>query len=127
MVSYYYRAGPRIGLPRVWVADRGLSIAAIDQLAKIEGLKQVKRQADDLTPDAVVMMLKTHGPIWAAGHFFDGDPRAGHAIVLTGVRGSQVLYNDPWEPQSKMRSWQWLSSNLMNLPNALLAKDAARY
>ena len=126
MVSYFYAAGPRIGLPPVWQADQGLTLAAIDQLARAEGLKSVPKPAGGLTSDNVITLLKTYGPIWAAGRYLDGHPQAGHAIVLTGVKGPFVLYNDPWEPRAKQRSWQWINSNLLNLPNALLAKDRGR-
>ena len=30
MVSYFYRPGPRLGLPPVWQADKGLTVPAID-------------------------------------------------------------------------------------------------
>jgi hypothetical protein len=95
MVSYYFRPGPREGLPAVWRADMGLTVAAIDELASREGLKAVPIPASGLSRDAIVQMLKTHGPIWAAGGFLDGYPDAGHAIVLTGVQGPFVHYNDP--------------------------------
>jgi hypothetical protein len=126
MVSYYYKAGPRLGLPPVWKADQGLTLAAIDLLAKAEGLKAIAKPVGGLTADNVATLLKTHGPIWAAGRFLDGHPQAGHAIVLSGVKGPFVLYNDPWEPKAKQRGWQWINGNLLNLPNALLAKDKAR-
>jgi hypothetical protein len=126
MVSYYYRAGPRVGLPPVWKADLGLTVAAIDLLARAEGLQVVPKPVVGLTPDTVATLLKAHGPIWAAGHFLDGAPQAGHAIVLTGVKGLFLLYNDPWEPQAKQRAWQWIHTNLLHLPNALLAKDPTR-
>jgi len=126
MVSYYYRPGPRLGLPTRWRGDCGLSLQAIDSLARIEGLKAVPKPVRGLTPENVIILLKTYGPIWAAGHFVDGYPQAGHAIVLCGVRGPFVLYNDPAEPQAKQRGWRWINGNLLRLPNALLAKDTTR-
>lgn len=60
--------------------------------------------------------------IRAAGLFLGRYPDAGHAIVLTGVRPFP-LYNDPWEPKAKPRPWQWVNARLLELPNALLAKD----
>ena len=118
MVSYYFRPGPRLGLPPVWKADQGLSVSAINQLAMAEGLKAVAKPATGLTSEAVALLLKTYGPIWTAIR--------GHVIVLTGVKGNAILYNDPWEPRAKQCTWQWLSSNVLNLPNALLVKDRAR-
>ena len=126
MVSYHYRSGPRLGLPPVWSADKGLTVEAIDLLAKAEGLKPIPKPAGGLTPENVLALLKKYGPIWAAGRYLDGYPQAGHAIVLSGVKGPFVLYNDPWEPKAKQRPWQWINANLLNLPNALLAKDTTR-
>ena len=118
MVSYYFRPGPRLGLPPVWKADQGLTLSAINQLAIAEELKVVAKPVTGLTSAAVALLLKTYGPIWTAIQ--------GHVIVLTGVKGNVILYNDPWEPQAKQCSWQWLNSNVLNLPNALLVKDRAR-
>jgi hypothetical protein len=126
MVSYYFRPGPRLGLPSVWKADQGLSFQAIEQLAKVEGLRAIPRPLGGLTPDNVAALLKAHGPIWAAGYFLDGYPGAGHAIALTGVKESSILYNDPWEPMAKRRAWRWINGNLINLPNTLLVKDRNR-
>jgi hypothetical protein len=125
MVSYHFRPGPRNGLPHVWKPDRGLSVAAIDELAAAEGLKRV-RPLSTLTRDGLHQLLTLHGPLWAAGRFLDGHPSAGHVIVLTGVRGSVVLYNDPWEPLAKQRPCEWILQHLLPLPNALLAKDQRR-
>ncbi|HET9646437.1 MAG TPA: papain-like cysteine protease family protein [Burkholderiaceae bacterium] len=126
MVSYYFAPGPRLGLPRVWAADRGLSVAAIHELARIEGLKTVPKPASGLTVDVVAKLLQAHGPIWAAGRYLDGYPQAGHAVVLTGVKGEHILYNDPWEPRAKMRHWTWIDSRLLGLSNAMLVKDRTR-
>jgi hypothetical protein len=126
MVSHYYRPGPRLGLPPVWRADQGLTVAAIESLARAEGLKTIPKPPGALNRDTILGLLTTYGPIWAAGHFLDGYPTAGHAIVVTGVQGPFVLYNDPWEPRAKKRAAEWLSANLLSLPNAMLGKDKTR-
>ena len=126
MVSYFYRPGPRLGLPPVWQADQGLTVPVIDSLARTEGLKAVRRPAGRLTAENLISLLKTHGPLWAAGRFLEGYPQAGHAIVLCGVKDSFVLYNDPWEPRAKRRGWEWIDGNLFRFSNALLAKDTGR-
>jgi len=123
MVSQYFRAGPRNGLPAVWAADAGLTAASIQELAKAEGLRPIPKPAGILTEPAVEGLLRKHGPIWAAGRYLNGSP---HAIVLTGVRGAWVLYNDPWEPMAKQASASWLSILMLNIPGALLAKDPGR-
>jgi hypothetical protein len=126
MVSHFYRPGPRMGLPSVWKADQGLTVPAIDSLARIEGLQAVPKPDGGLTRDAIYELLKAYGPIWAAGYYLDGQPQAGHAIVLTGVQSSFVLYNDPWEPKAKSKPAEWINTNLLPLSNALLAKNTAR-
>jgi Papain-like cysteine protease AvrRpt2 len=127
MVSYYYKVGPRKGLPKEWAADRGLlSTADINELAIKEGLQIVPKPAGGLTSEALLQLLKTYGPLWAAGHYFNDNPEAKHAIVIIGVRDHLVIYNDPWEPKEKIRSSVWISSNLLPLPGALLAKNGVR-
>jgi hypothetical protein len=127
MVSYFYRVGPRNGLPAVWQPDQGLTLAAIDELARVEGLRVVAPGPTARTRDGLLNLLKQNGPLWAAGNFLDGYPQAGHAIVVTGVEGPFVLYNDPWEPRAKKRPAEWFWKNLFStLPNAILAKDITR-
>jgi cysteine protease avirulence protein AvrRpt2 len=122
MVSYYFRKGPRLGLPPIWKADQGLSIVAIDALAKVEGLQQLGKPINGITADFISTALATRGPIWAAIH----SGRYGHAIVLTGIKSDVIYYNDPWEPSRKRNPISWLKSNLLMLPNALLVKDKSR-
>jgi hypothetical protein len=126
MVSHYYLPGPRNGLPAVWKKDKGLTLDAIDALAQSEGLRVVKKPQGKLTRDALYDLLKSFGPIWAAGRYLDISPTAGHAVTVTGVQGPFILYNDPWEPLAKKRSVEWFSDRLLSLPNALLAKDPTR-
>lgn len=121
MVSYYFRPGPRIGLPSVWKADQGLSVEAINQLALAEGLKVLPKPIAGVTRDFVVSTLATKGPIWAAVHV-----PSGHAIVVTGVEADALHYNDPWEPMRKTAKFSWFVSNLYNLPNSLLVKDTTQ-
>lgn len=126
MVSYFYRAGPRQGLPEVWAADKGLKLADIEKLMKVEGLLRLPKPSLGLTPASVFAALVLYGPVWAAGRYLDGQPTAGHAVVITGVQGDDILYNDPWEPQKKRKPATWFDTNLIEIPNALLVKDKMR-
>jgi hypothetical protein len=121
MVSKYFRPGPRPGLPNVWQPDQGLEIRQIDILAKSEGLRVVPRPAK-LTGESLSGILRSNGPIWAAGTFGG----AGHVVVITGIEGEAVHYNDPWEPSKKTGTVAWFADHLLPYPNALLAKDPAR-
>ncbi|WP_354129456.1 papain-like cysteine protease family protein [Bradyrhizobium sp. i1.15.2] len=58
MLSYYFRPGPRLGLPSVWRADVGINGYQFDWLARTEGL--------DFTRNFIAETLTTRGPIWAA-------------------------------------------------------------
>ena len=53
MVSYYFRLGPRLGLPPVWAADEGLSVRAIEELARVEGLAALTRPPGGVTRDFI--------------------------------------------------------------------------
>jgi hypothetical protein len=121
MVSKYHRPGPRVGLPAIWEADSGLLIQQINSLAKSEGLRVVPRPGT-VDQESLLRILKQYGPIWAAGTFGG----SGHVIVLTGVSGEQVHFNDPWEPSKKVKSITWFGNHLGYYPNALLAKDPTR-
>jgi hypothetical protein len=122
MVSYYFRLGPRIGLPPVWEADQGLTVRAIDELARAEGLQALAKPAAGVTRDFIADALSIRGPIWAAIHL----GRFGHAIALTGIKGDTLYYNDPWEPAAKTAATVWFISRLYQLPNSLLVKDRSR-
>jgi hypothetical protein len=93
MLAYYQEAGPRLGLPAVWAANNGIDPAEFARLAAVEGLAPVplpsgvhKAGASD-----IFRWLVLYGPLWAAGYWYD----VGHVIVITGVAGDKVLFNDP--------------------------------
>ena|SRR5579872_3569738 len=126
MVSYYFRLGPRLGLPMVWQADEGLTVNSISRLAAAEGLKALPRPLAGITAEWLAGHLKNDGPIWAAVRVILDGYTGGHAIVLTGVHGAAVSYNDPWEPSRKTNAVSWLDFVLFRLPNAMLVKDRSR-
>jgi hypothetical protein len=126
MVSYFFHAGPRLGLPDIWMADAGLSVDDLPKLAKAEGLLAIPMPPGALTPATIYVSLTLFGPIWAAGRYLDGSPTAGHAVVITGVKGNEILYNDPWEPQKKSKPAAWFDANLIRVPYTMLIKDRSR-
>jgi hypothetical protein len=97
MVAYYQEAGPRLGLPRAWVADRGVASTAFARLAAVEGLIPVPLPsgAHAATNYDIFGWLVNHGPLWAAGDWYG----FGHVIVITGIEGDTVHINDPDDQQ----------------------------
>jgi hypothetical protein len=121
MVAYYYEAGPRFGYPDVWKwNNQGLAQSNYYILAEAEGFMDVPRPCWHLTSKHLIELLKTHGPIWAAGKF--GGNGGEHAIVITGIRNKTVFYNDPWEPMAKQATDQWIHANLQRSKYAMMAK-----
>lgn len=96
MVSYYFRAGPRLGLPMLWRPDLGLPRNCFDDLALIEGLEWLEKPYGGFTPNFVAETLRRRGPIWAAVTLAPEDK---HVVVLTGVRGNTLHFNDPQPPE----------------------------
>jgi hypothetical protein len=128
MVSYYFRAGPRLGLPNIWTKDRGISINAINELAEVEGLRVLKRPELVITNKFIMESLREYGPIWIAGYYLDHKPKVAHAVVVTGIQGNSIHYNDPWEPEAKVKSVEWLNAGMLDgFPDVLLVKDKSRY
>ncbi len=124
MVAYYYEAGPRMGVPPIWLDNLGIHELDLGYLAQYEKLMAVPRPAWRLTSKHLIELLKAHGPIWAAGQF--GSAGGQHAIVITGVRNKTVFYNDPWEPMAKQASVQWIHANLLRSKYAMMAKDPSK-
>ena len=94
MVAYYREAGPRLGLPQVWQDDTGVTTAQKSALARAEGLSlfplpRTKR----FTNGNLYAGLKQAGPLWCDG---DWDGGSAHAIVMTGIDGDTLYFNDPW-------------------------------
>ncbi|WP_244136909.1 papain-like cysteine protease family protein [Burkholderia pyrrocinia] len=122
MVSYYFRPGPRRGIPKLWQADQGLPEVRILELCAAEGLVPLD-QPDKITPEWLAAVLTDFGPIWAAGHFLD---EPGHVIVITGIQHSVVHYNDPEGPPARTMLLGTLDSGRWK-PDGLLVKDQSRY
>ncbi|XSC42424.1 papain-like cysteine protease family protein [Bradyrhizobium sp. RDT10] len=106
MLSYYFRPGPRLGLPSVWRADVGINNYQFNWLARTEGLEKLEEPDDGFTRDFIAETLTTRGPIWAAlrlpscsGNEILWD---GHIIVLTGLIENMLCYNDPFYPARRV-------------------------
>ena len=114
MVAYFHFPGPRLGVPTVWERsnDSGISPREFSQLARNEGFKPISITSAS-TSVALEHQLRLHGPLWCAGFWFG----PGHVIVLTGVDGNVVHFNDPNGGKKKTGTIDWF--------NAKLAKSVA--
>ena len=76
----------------------------------------------------IMESLREYGPIWIAGYYLDHKPKVAHAVVVTGIQGNSIHYNDPWEPEAKVKSVEWLNAGMLDgFPDVLLVKDKSRY
>ncbi len=124
MVGYYFEAGPRFGLPELYklsnaggkVGQMGHFATGSDAanrlfpehhriLAKREHLEPVDKceTSHEYTNLELTNLLKTRGPIfmyWMKKH---GVQTYGHASVIIGVEGVEIIYHDPENsPNSRM-------------------------
>ena len=68
--------------------------------------------------------LRDHGPVWSAGLWFG----VGHAIVLTGIDGSTVYFNDPDGGVAKKGTAKWFNEKLYTQwIGCLMVKDSKAY
>lgn len=124
MVSFYYRAGPRLGIPKVWTDNQGISPSQLSDLASAEGLRFLESADHEFTPASLIATLSKHGPIWSAGRW----DRSPHAIVITGadnVGEGTVYYNDPGDGARKSGDLTWFNSKRMR--GLMMIKDKTRY
>ncbi|MEP7277768.1 MAG: papain-like cysteine protease family protein [Bacteroidota bacterium] len=69
-------------------------------------------------------MLVRYGPLWCAGFWFGH----GHIIVLTGIKGEEVYFNDPDGGVQKKGSVAWFNAKLAGeLDGCLMYKDSHAY
>jgi ABC-type bacteriocin/lantibiotic exporter with double-glycine peptidase domain len=120
MVAYFHFPGPRLGVPKVWARSEtsGIFEHEFSELAQNEGLKPVSLSAVS-TSASIEHLLRTYGPIWSAGKWFGG----GHVIVLTGVNGRDVHFNDPDGGRKNTGTIDWFNAKLAkSVPGCLLYK-----
>ena len=87
------------------------------------GLKSLPQKNHHSAQD-LANYLTRHGPILCAGNWFG----VGHAIVLTGVGGNNVYFNDPDGGVKKSNTVQWFNSKLFSQwADTLMYKDPKAY
>ena len=107
-MAYFRSPGPRLGLPKTWTKNQGISPSQFPKLAAKEGLKSILTPAGDLTSQHLEVFLRNNGPVWSAGRWY-GFP---HIVVLTGIDGDTVYINDPDGPRAKSGSVAWFNEKL---------------
>lgn len=123
MVGYYFGAGPRLGIPELFIRDLGHGqlghqvIASMDvpglpatdqlrRLAEREHMEPVANCATNhfFTLDELEGLLNQHGPIFF-GWWKD---TYGHASVIIGTSDTGIIYHDPENaPNSQMPLWRF--------------------
>jgi len=117
MVAWHFEAGPRLGIPNVWKKNRGLNPVEFARLAKNEHLRPLAGANRVWTSASLENLLLIKGPIWCAGYWF-GLP---HVVVLTGVDGSIVYFNDPDGAKEKQGTVDWFNQKLANvIPDCMM-------
>ena len=117
------RAGPMNTVAPVYAANTGISAQGFITLAKTVGLVALPNQ-NTFSNEDLFKLLRANGPIWSAGHWYG----VGHIIVLTGVDGGSVFFNDPDGGVKKTETLEWFNKKLANgLPGCLMAKDPKAY
>ena len=115
------RSGPMNTLRDDFEANRPIN--DWPALAKLVGLVEIGSDKA-YTSEEIETLLKTHGPLWCAGNWFG----VGHCIVVTGIEGETVYFNDPDRGRQKFGLLAWFNTmRFRTWPDALLAKDPARY
>jgi hypothetical protein len=106
MVSYFWEAGPRLGVPEQYARDpsdpdpMGKRYVNLKRNENFEGVPLPANKK--WTAQVLMRVLGQHGPCYVRRGFRDsttGDLVGGHAIVLVGsnITADQVAILDPWE------------------------------
>ncbi len=127
MLWYYsqgktQRAGPMNSLGKIFEDNKGLTIPGFIKLAKSVGLMALPDE-DSFTSQKLEALLRTYGPIWCAGDWFG----FGHIVVLTGVDGGTIYFNDPDQGKAKEGTLAWFNEKLWKVKSRMMVKDPARY
>jgi hypothetical protein len=113
MVGYYFEAGPRQGVPELYKRALGgsqlghyatgsqqantLEARHHDLLADRENLAPVAKcaTAHSYTIDEIENLLRMGGPIFMYWMKTHGSNTYGHASVIIGTQGQNLIYHDP--------------------------------
>ena len=81
--------------------NKGLALSAVKELAWEVGLHYDQSHFEKgFTKDTYGIYLGKLGPLWMAGKF----PQGGHAVVVCGIAGDDVMIADP-DPSQTFPRW----------------------
>jgi hypothetical protein len=115
MIAWFFEAGPRLGVPRLWGPDGHLPVGGpaaterlksggidtnsggFDIMAKNERLEPVPNLATDRSLAELETLLRENGPIYFGWTKMGFAGLYGHASVLIGTDDSVggIIYHDP--------------------------------
>jgi hypothetical protein len=75
------------------------NVNAILAFARMEGLHSHYYDPEELTAHGMLsLMAEKDSPLWYYGECdgFDGWTQGGHVVVITGIHGNTIHYNDPY-------------------------------
>lgn len=117
------RQGPMNTLGKTYTDNQGLSAQAFITLAKTVGMRAIPNKKIWSAAN-LWLALRDHGPLWCAGHWYG----SGHVVVLTGVDGDNIAFNDPDGGVKKSGTVSWFNTKLANgIEGCMMSKNAAAY
>jgi ABC-type bacteriocin/lantibiotic exporter with double-glycine peptidase domain len=129
MIWFYWQGvtnkqGPMNTIAENYKDDRGVTAQQFVTLAGKVGLKKVSPAPSTYTSQVLESLLNRYGPLWSAGMWFG----VGHIIVLTGVDGEVIFFNDPDRGVKKRGDVDWFNRKLSkNVDGCLMYKDPNAY
>lgn len=129
MIWYYWqgvtsRQGPMNTLSGSYSNDKGVTPQQFITLAEKVGLKKVDQQYINYSSAIIEGLLTKHGPLWCAGYWFG----PGHIIVLTGIDGEDIYFNDPGGGVRKTNKMNWFNAKIAKaVPGCIMYKNPGAY
>lgn len=122
--SVTHRQGPMNTLANKWEHNKPIQPTEFIALAEKVGLIRIPTVTKQHSASELEVLLRKYGPIWCAGYWYG----PGHIIVLTGVDGDTLFFNDPDGGVTKTGSVKWFNEKIASdVVGCMMAKDQDRY
>jgi ABC-type bacteriocin/lantibiotic exporter with double-glycine peptidase domain len=129
MIWYYWQSltnkqGPMNTIADNYKDDQGVTPQQFVNLAGKIGLKKIFQIPTYCTSQRLEEFLVRYGPLWCAGFWYG----VGHIIVLTGVDGEKIFFNDPDGGFKKEGTVTWFNTKLSKeVDGCVMYKDPHAY